>query len=142
LFQYYKELYQEIQTNLSLLSFEYNLDELVKIINSYEYLYTKVPNYDYSVSKFKTNTNLFFDFYEILTTLNIFEKYKNINIKILHVSDNNDSINCLKLFRINDEDEIFQYNNLNTFIVSKNKDEKMNFLEFRKGNSSHSNRYW
>lgn len=129
LFQYYKELCQEIQNNL-MPNFEYKLEELIKIVNHYQYLSTKVPNYNYQVSKIKTNTNLFFDFYEILTTLNIFENYKNINIKTMHLSYNTDSIKCFKMFRKNDEDEILHYNNFDTFTISKHKDEKMNFLFF------------
>jgi hypothetical protein len=130
LFQYYKELCQEIKNNLTT-DFEYKLEELIKIINHYEYLYTKVPNYNYPVSKIKTNTNLFFDIYEIFTLLNIFEDYKNMNIKTMHLTDNTDSVKCFKMFRKNDEDENLHYNNFDTFTFSKNKDEKMNFLFFK-----------
>lgn len=129
LFQYYKEICQEIKNNLTL-DFEYNLEELIKILNHYEYLHKKVPSYNYQVCKIKTNTNLFFDFYEILNTLNIFEDYKNMNIKTLHLTDNTDSVKCFKMFRKNDEDEILHYNNFDTFTFSKNKDEKMDFLFF------------
>jgi hypothetical protein len=129
LFQYYKELCQEIKNNLPL-DFEYTLEELIKIVNNYDYLYTKVPIYNYQVSKIKTNSNLFFDFYEILTTFNIFEDYKNTNIKTLHLSENTDSITCFKIFRKNEDDEILHYNNFHTFSVSKNKDAKIKFLFF------------
>lgn len=42
-----------------------NFDNIIKIINPYEFLYTNVPNFEISVSKVKTDSPIFFDLLEI-----------------------------------------------------------------------------
>jgi hypothetical protein len=75
-------------------------DESIRIINPYEYIYTKVPGSKFSVSKLKPNSNLFYDLIEIFNNLNIFEQFKFKNISSLIVSKNCNDINdCQDIFR-------------------------------------------
>ena len=59
----------------------YNYNELIKIVNPYEYVFFTVPGSKYSVSKLKPNTNDFYDLLEIFVTLNILDTYNNKSIK-------------------------------------------------------------
>ena len=47
---------------------------LLKNINPYEYIFSKVPGSKYSVSKLNTKSNIFYDLLEIIITLNLFYK--------------------------------------------------------------------
>jgi hypothetical protein len=75
-------------------------EEAVKIINPYEFIYSKVPGSNYSVSKLKPKTNLFYDLFEIFNNLNFFDNFKDMTMKSLHISPNyHDSIDCHEIFR-------------------------------------------
>jgi len=83
-------------------------------VNPYEYIFSKVPGSKFSVSKLKPKTNLFYDFLEIATTLNIFDFYKEESIRSLHITPNHsDSIDCFEMLRENFTDDISCYNYLN-----------------------------
>jgi hypothetical protein len=91
-----------------------NFDEAIKIINPYEFIFSRVPGSKFSVSKLKPKTNIFYDLFEIINNLNIFEQFNTKSIKSLHVSKNNtDSINCFEILRENFNDEIYCHNNNN-----------------------------
>ena len=49
---------------------------MIKIINPYEFIFSKVPYSKFSVSKLKPKSNLFYEFLEITSTLNVFDSYK------------------------------------------------------------------
>jgi hypothetical protein len=88
-------------------------DDAIRIINPYEFIFSKVPGSKFSVSKLKPNTNLFYDLYEIFNNLNLFENCKNDHIKSLHVSPNyNDSVECFEMFREGFEDDIINFNSI------------------------------
>jgi len=132
LFYYYNNIDNQIKKlsednyDLSL-----NYNSLVKIINPYEYIFSKVPGSNFSVSKLKTKSNLFYDFLEVSSALNIFEQYKTINIKTLHIThNNNDTIECYELLRENYSDEIMYYDNINDEIIKSIGDNKFKFLFF------------
>jgi len=78
-----------------------------KLINPYEFIFSKVPGSKFSVSKLKPKTNFFYDLVEITNNLNLFDSYQIIYpIKFLHVTNNfNDSIYCFELLRDNLPDE-------------------------------------
>lgn len=96
-----------------ILDINYLSDNLIKIVNPYEYIFSKVPGSNYSVSKLKPNTNLFYDILEIFSSLNVFENYSDINIKSTIISKNNsDIIDYLQLSRENHQDEYIIYNNI------------------------------
>ena len=108
-----------------------NYDELVKIVNPYEYIFSKVPGSKFSVSKLKPKTNLFYDFLEVCTIMNIFEKYKNQTMKTLHLSyNNNDTIECFEMMRENYNDEIMCYDEITDETIKSIGDTKFNFLFF------------
>ena len=132
LFKYYKELNEQIKNNLKtneeqMLSFE----EVIKIVNPYEYIFSKVPGSKFSVSKLKPKTNIFYDFLEVSTTLNVFEPYKNKTIKTLHLTrNNNDSIECFEMLRENYSDEIVCHDELNDSVFSSIGEDKFDFIFF------------
>jgi hypothetical protein len=85
-----------VHTDISDNTFE----EAVKIMNPYEFIYSKVPGSNFSVSKLKPNTNLFYDLFEIFHNLTFFDNFNNLPIKSLHISPNSsDSIDCYEIFR-------------------------------------------
>lgn len=132
LFKYYSESNKQIKSicendDETKLSYE----DLIKIVNPYEYIFSKVPGSKFSVSKLKPKTNLFYDFLEICSIVNIFESYKLQTMKTLHVTHNhNDTIECFEMLREDYTDEITYYNELNDSIVKLIGDEKYNFLFF------------
>ena len=103
LLNYYNEIKQQI---IDMFTYEYDLsdnciEEAIKIINPYEFIFSKVPGSKFSVSKLKPKNNIFYDLLEIYTNLNIFESFKSfISMNILHVSPNHDdAIECFEIFR-------------------------------------------
>ena len=132
LFKYYSESNKQIKSicendDDTKLSYE----DLIKIVNPYEYIFSKVPGSKFSVSKLKPKTNLFYDFLEICSIVNIFESYKLQTMKTLHVTHNhNDTIECFEMLREDYTDEITYYNEINDSIVKLIGDEKYNFLFF------------
>lgn len=132
LFYYYNNITDEIKK-----LYENNYDtslnyhSLIKIINPYEYIFSKVPGSNFSVSKLKTKSNLFYDFLEVSLSLNIFEQYKTTNIKTLHLTYNkNDTIECFELLRENYSDEIMYYDSINDEIIKFIGENKFNFMFF------------
>jgi len=116
-------------------------DELIKIVNPYEYIYSKVPGSKFSVSKLRPKTNIFYDFLEVSTTVNIFDSFKDQCVKTLHFTPNyNDTIECFEMFRENYNDEIIYYDEINEANMKKIEDKKFNFL-FVEVNSNNFNEY-
>lgn len=82
------------------------LDNIIKTVNPYEYIYSKVPGSNYSVSKLKPKTNLFYDIFEIFSSLNLLDNYFTTNIKSHIISKNYSDIDdYLQLVRENYKDE-------------------------------------
>jgi hypothetical protein len=142
LFNYYNQLCEQIKYIYSNINCEdKNYDEIIKVVNPYEYIFSKVPGSKYSVSKLKPNTNLFYDFLEVSKTLNVFEPYKNKVIKTLHLTyNNNDSIECFEMIREPYTDEIFYYDEINDDVINKISENKFDFLFFE-ANSNNYNSY-
>ena len=63
-------------------------EEIVKLINPCEYIFSKVPGYIFSVSKLTPQTNSFYDFLEVINILNIYENFKNKEYNFLYISPN------------------------------------------------------
>jgi hypothetical protein len=106
--------YNKIQENINSLcenikDFSCNtFHDLIKIIHPYELIFTTVPGTQYTVSKLNSNTNIFYDFLEILLTFNLFDMYNCKNINILHISNEcEDTIECNKMLRENINDNIY-----------------------------------
>ena len=70
---------------------------MCKIINPYEFIFSKVPGLKYSVSKLKPQNNIFFIIMEIMYNFNIFDNM-NQNINTIHVGKNSHSIiECMNI---------------------------------------------
>jgi hypothetical protein len=147
LLNYYNEINQQILSiclsdNVTDNDLSYNkYDELIKIVNPYEYIFSTVPGSKFSVSKLKPKTNIFYDFLEVSMTLNVFDLYKSESIKTLHLTKNsNDSIECFEMLRENFHDENISYNEINDETISLIGDIKFDFLFFEARNIN-SNEY-
>jgi hypothetical protein len=101
-------------------------DYACKLINPYEFIFSKVPGSKFSVSKLKPKNNIFYDLLEISNNLNIFDSYKNdVPLDFLHVSLNyQDSIECFEMFRDNYPDNHLYCKDFSI----DNLDKKFNFL--------------
>jgi len=135
LYNYYNQLISQLRNNF--LDSSLNCyDEISKMVNPYEYIFSKVPGSKFSVSKLKPKTNIFYDFLEITTSLNIFDPFKNESISSLHISPNyNDTIECLEMLRENFNDEISYFNELNETNIKIIGDIKFDFLFFETKNT-------
>jgi len=84
---------------------ECNIELIYKVINPYEFVHSRVPGSNFSVSKIKANSSIFYTFMEIVNSFNIFESFNGRNIKSLHCGKNNDAtIDCMNIFRENNND--------------------------------------
>jgi len=136
LYHYYNQIRSEIETNLSRENDMSNniinmnsYEELIKIVNPYEYIFSKVHDSKISVSKLKQKSNVFYEFLEVSNTINIFEFYKNQFVKALYFTPNyNDTIECFEMLRENFYDEIIYYDEINEENMKLIKDNKFNFL--------------
>lgn len=136
LYNYYNTIKTQIETINSIetdLLFN-SCEELIKIVNPYEYVFFKVPGSKFSVSKLKPKTNEFYDLFEIIVTLNIFELFNNKSIKTLHVSSNyQDSNECIEMLRENYDDVIINYDtSTNKEIFENTDDTKFDVMFFNK----------
>lgn len=106
---YYLEIKKQVNEMfaLSVDTSDNTFDDAVKLINPYEFIFSKVPGSNFSVSKLKPKTNLFYDLFEILNNIDLFNNFKNVSIKSLHISHNyNDLVDCFEIFREEFNDEI------------------------------------
>lgn len=81
---------------------KYTPEYISTILNPYEFVFTKVPDAKYSVSKIKPTSNIFFIFMEILHTFRLLEPYFNDSIKTLHFGKEKNilsTIECLQIMR-------------------------------------------
>ena len=133
LFNYYSEITQQIKNIcLSDLDFSFNIyNELIKIVNPYEYVFSNVPGSKFSVSKLKPKSNIFYDFLEISVILNISESFKSNHIRTLHLTPNSiDTVSCFEIIRENFNDENTCYNEINDETLKLIGDNKYNFIFF------------
>jgi hypothetical protein len=113
---YYLEIKKQI---IEMFKFDNDLsdntfEEAIRIINPYEFIFSKVPGSKFSVSKLKPNSNLFYDLFEILNNMNLFDNFKSQCITSLHISPNfNDSIDCYEMFREGYNDDIMHSHTIN-----------------------------
>ena len=109
LFSYYRKMKTQLN-NIIELDTSFNIQNLLKIVNPYEFIFSKIPGTKLSVSKLKPQTSIFYDMLEIINMLNIFDNYKNINIHFITISSIHEDVNCCyELFRENNNDTIENY---------------------------------
>ena len=138
LYNYYNSIKSQIDSIcLNEPDLVYNYNELIKIVNPYEYVFFTVPGSKYSVSKLKPNTNDFYDLLEIFITLNILDTYNNKPIKSLHFSlDNVDTTDCIEMLRENyDDDVIIKLNENDEEIYKTINDLKFDIMFFNKAHN-------
>jgi 23S rRNA U2552 (ribose-2'-O)-methylase RlmE/FtsJ len=138
LYNYYNSIKSQIDficSNKSDLIYNYN--ELIKIVNPYEYVFFTVPGSKYSVSKLKPNSNNFYDLLEIFMTLNILDLYNNKSIKSLHFSlDNDDTVDCIEMLREKyNDDVIIKLNENDEEIYKTINDLKFDIMFFNKSHN-------
>jgi hypothetical protein len=108
-----------------------NYDTICKIINPYEFIFSKVPSLKYSVSKLKPQNNIFFIIMEVMYNFNIFENM-NENINTIHLGKNSHSIiECMNIMRedYNDNHIFFELNessNINDLFKKYNEMKSLN----------------
>ncbi len=132
LFKYYSLIEKQIMDmfindyDLSQNSFE----NACKLINPYEFIFSKVPGSKFSVSKLKPKTNTFYDLLEMSSNLNIFDTFRtNTNIDFLHISSNySDSVECFEMFRDDYDDNHLYLENYNINNNQFNNDFKFDFI--------------
>jgi hypothetical protein len=128
-----------------------NYEIICKIINPYEFIFSKVPGLKYSVSKLKPQNNIFFIIMEIMYNFNIFENM-NDNINTIHLGKNSHSIiDCMNIMReyYNDNHIFFELNessNINDLFKKYNEMKSLNiqkqsidFLYFELNNKIYLN---
>ena len=140
LYNFYKESKKQLnyllQTNDSIITFE----NLLKVINPHEYIFSKIPGYKCSVSKLKTKSNIFYDILEILTTLNVFDYFLNKSIKTIHISENYaDSNKCIEFLRSNVNDENTNFENITEEIYNTANDKRYDFIFYEIKNTEFEN---
>jgi hypothetical protein len=110
LFNYYKKMKSQLN-NITEIDTSFNSQNILKTINPYEFIFSKIPGTKLSVSKLRPQTSIFYDLLEIINMLNIFDNYKNSNnIKLITISSTYEDVNsCYDLFRENNNDSIDNY---------------------------------
>ena len=116
IYHYYYHLKEQMKNLMNpekdnhLYEYEETMENIYKEFNPYEYIFSKVPGSKYSVSKLKTETNLYYEFLEISYTLNCLDSFKNTNIKYLHMGKNfQDVTECISLLRENKDDSFHHF---------------------------------
>jgi len=145
---YYNELKSEIDvlcSNTNSNSNDNNVDynEIIKIVNPYEYIFTKVPCSNFSVSKLKPKSMMFYELLEIFQTMNLLE-YINFDIMNSLIVGKNyeDSLECLEILRENyNDDKFFCFYEYNSNLYSLIEKTKFNFIIYEINNHEDLNQY-
>lgn len=133
LYNFYNNIKIQIETICLQETNSFNsYEEIIKLVNPYEYIFSKVPGSKFSVSKLKPISPTFYDFLEIFLTFNILDSFKSKSIKSLHVSSNfNDTNYCIEMLRENFIDDIFfNFNEINEEINKTINNSKIDIMIF------------
>jgi hypothetical protein len=111
----YKSILNDIDSIKQYLGEQFN--ESFNLINTYEYIFSIIPELHISISKFNIKNAVFYELYEILNCLNIFDCYVN-NINAFYICKNpNDLITCHNILRKDNSDFIISSENINNNIT-------------------------
>lgn len=125
-----------IKTDESIILFK----NLLKVINPYEYIFSNIPGFKYSISKLTTKSALFYDLLEIFYTLNILDSFNNKNFKCLHISENYlDSNYAIDFFRENQKNQHINFNDINEEIYNTINDTRYDLFFYEIKPSSFDN---
>jgi len=105
-------------------------NDMIKSINPYEYVFSKVPGSIFSVSKLKPKSVLFYDLFEIIQSINILDSFEIDNINSLIIGKNyEDSLECLEMLReYYNNDNFFCYTEYHSNLHDWIKNNKFNFI--------------
>lgn len=116
------------------------LKNLLKNINTYEYIFSIVPGFKHPISKLKTKTSLFYDLIEIFNTLNTFDFWFNKNLNCLHISENYvDSNFAVNYFRQNQTNNHYNFEDINEEIYCTVNDTRYDSIFYEIKNSDNEN---
>ena len=88
-------------------------EEVLKIVNSYEFLFSKVPGYKFSVSKMRPSSEKFYLLMELTHIFNLFDPFSKKDITTMHFGICSDaSIECLDILREDNQDVHIQMNDM------------------------------
>jgi len=128
--QTFHNYYNDLMVEINSISSDQSYNELNKIVNPYEYIYSKVPGSNFSVSKLKPKTNTFYDLLEIFNLLNIFDNF-DTSINSIHFTPCYlDSVECHEMLRETHEDNILYYDKIDYPVIKELNDTKFDFLLF------------
>ena len=142
LLNYHDEIKDEVN-QLYFYNKNYNIsyEDIVKIVNPYEYIFSRVPGSNYSVSKLKTKSNMFYELFEIIQTIDLLESFKFDIMNSLIVGDNyEDSLECLEMLRENyNIDKFFCFHEYNSKLHNCIEKNKFNFVIYELNNCNNIN---
>jgi hypothetical protein len=95
LYYYYNQLKEQLDELIYDGSNNY-FENIIKTIHPYEFIFTKVPGWDFSISKLDITNSIFYDLFELYNTFHLFNFLNSYNqINCLHATTNsNVSIQC------------------------------------------------
>jgi hypothetical protein len=110
-----------------------DIDSISQIFHPYEYIFKKIPFSKYSISKLPFKEAIFYDFYEIVKSIHLFDDFHKKKISLLTIGSHSESIQeCIKFLRstIITKEEITSYNTLEEGLENGLNEEKRDFLFF------------
>jgi len=118
-------------------------NEIFKIVNPYQYIFSKVPGTTFSVSKIKTKSMMFYELYEIFQTTNLLESFKFDIMNSLIVGANyEDSLECLEMLRENyNIDKFFCFYEYSSKLHNCIEKNKFNFVIYELNTHDNINLY-
>ena len=133
--------YNDIMLQIKDIELEYSTEfvkNVLKLVHSHEYIFSFIPGTKICISKLKPNSNVFYDLYEILLSLNIFEQFTP-SINALYISENcDDMIICHNLLRKDNCDIVINIENIDNNITDI-KICSYNFIFYEISNKDFSN---
>jgi hypothetical protein len=122
---------------------DYSYENIIQYVNTHEYIFTKVPGSNFSVSKLKPKSILFYDLFEIIQNINLIDIFKEDILNSLIIGKNyEDSLECLEMMRENyNNDKFFCYYEYNTDLHNWIKNNKFNFIIHEINNIDNINSY-
>ena len=88
-------------------------EEILKVVNNYEFLFSKVPGYKFSVSKMRPPSEKFYLLMELTHIFNLFDPFSKKDISTMHFCNCPEaSIECLDILREDNQDIHIPMNDL------------------------------
>jgi len=128
LIYYLNDIYQQMSTIP-----EKDACEIKKAVNPLEFVFSTVPGSSFSVSKIKTDNNVFYELMELLQTCNLMDYLtESPHLSICHIGPNNETTNyLLDMIREDKNDNLvalnFDVNLLNSMFLQQQHDNQAKF---------------